>query len=374
MAETAQAPQIPTHHKAIVYDKPGEISTKIETVETPKPGNGEVLLKMTHSGVCHSDQAVMANRWPWLPAPTQAGQIGGHEGVGEVVALGPGTENSGLKIGQRAGIKWMSSACGNCLACLCGRDGCCLNGKISGYYTPGTFQQYAIGPAHYVTPIPDGVPSDLAAPLLCAGVTVYAALRKTGAQPGDSVVIAGAGGGLGHLAVQCSRAMGFRTIGIDSASKEEFVMGLGCEKFFSLDNYSRDDEGSAKLIKDVRDASQLGLGAVGVVVCTAANAAYTQALPMLRFGGTLVAVGIPEGAVPQPISKADPATLLAQELTIRGSAVGNRKDALETMDLAKRGLLKTYFEVQPMSALTDVFNRMEAMTLKGRVVIDLQSE
>lgn len=180
---TTESPQIPSHHKAIIYDKPGEISTKVETVETPKPGVGEVLLKMTHSGVCHSDQAVMTNRWTILPYPTQAGQIGGHEGVGEVVAFGPGTESSGLKIGDRAGIKWMAGICGNCLPCLSGRDACCVNGKISGYYTPGTFQQYALAPAHYVTPIPDGVPSDLAAPLLCGGVTVYAALKKTGAQP-----------------------------------------------------------------------------------------------------------------------------------------------------------------------------------------------
>lgn len=175
--------EVPTHHKAIVYDKPGEISTKIETIETPKPGVGEVLINLTHSGVCHSDQAVMCNRWTWLPAPTQAGQVGGHEGVGKVVALGPGAENTGVKIGDRVGIKWMAGTCGNCMPCLAGKDACCLSGKISGYFTPGTFQQYALGPAHYVTPIPDGVPSDLAAPLLCGGVTVYAGLKKTSAQP-----------------------------------------------------------------------------------------------------------------------------------------------------------------------------------------------
>lgn len=133
--------QIPSHHKAIVYDKPGEISTKIETIETPKPGVGEVLINLTHSGVCHSDQAVMCNRWKWLPAPTQAGQVGGHEGVGTVVAFGEGAEASGLKIGQRVGIKWMAYACLNCLACMSGRDACCPNGKISGFFTPGTFQR-----------------------------------------------------------------------------------------------------------------------------------------------------------------------------------------------------------------------------------------
>lgn len=177
------AVEVPTHQKALVYDQPGKISTKIETIEVPKPGVGEVLINLTHSGVCHSDQAVMTNAWTWLPAPTQAGQVGGHEGVGKVVSLGPGAEISGVKVGDRVGIKWMSGVCGNCMACLSGRDACCATGKISGYYTPGTFQQYALGPANYVTPIPDGLSSEMAAPLLCGGVTVYSALKKSGARP-----------------------------------------------------------------------------------------------------------------------------------------------------------------------------------------------
>ena len=87
----------------------------------------------------------MCNRWTWLPAPTQAGQVGGHEGVGTIAAFGPGAEDVGLKLGQRVGIKWLASVCGNCLACLSGRDACCPSAKISGFYTPGTFQQYALG-------------------------------------------------------------------------------------------------------------------------------------------------------------------------------------------------------------------------------------
>jgi propanol-preferring alcohol dehydrogenase len=112
---------------------------------------------------------VMLNAWKWLPAPTEKGQVGGHEGVGTVAAFGQGAESSGLKIGDRVGIKWMASACGNCTPCLSGADASCVVGKISGYFTPGTFQQYALAPAHYVTPIPDALPSDAAAPMLCGG-------------------------------------------------------------------------------------------------------------------------------------------------------------------------------------------------------------
>lgn len=187
------------------------------------------------------------------------------------------------------------------------------------------------------------------------------------------MVIPGAGGGLGHLAIQIGNAMGYRMIGIDSGEKEDFVKKLGAEVFFDIGKYSRDKEGTAKLVEDVKKASSDGLGAAGVVVCTASNAAYAQALQMLRFGGTLVCVGIPEGE-PQPIAGADPGSMLVQEKRIVGSAVGNRKDAIETMQMAARGVVKTQFTVEPMSKLTDVFERMEHGKLQGRVVIDLSQE
>jgi len=115
----------------------------------------------------------MTNSWSILPHPTQPGQVGGHEGVGKIVKLGPGTESAGVKVGDVVGVKWISAICGNCPACLEGSDGVCFNQKISGYYTPGTFQQYVLGPANYVTPIPEGLDPAAAAPVLCAGVTVY---------------------------------------------------------------------------------------------------------------------------------------------------------------------------------------------------------
>lgn len=161
--------------------------------------------------------------------------------------------------------------------------------------------------------------------------------------------------------------------GIDSGEKEDFVRSLGAEAFFDIKKYSQDKEGNKKLAEDVKKASTDGMGAAAVVVCTASNAAYGQSLDFLRFGGTLVCVGVPEGD-PVPIAGADPGSMLVQEKRIVGSAVGNRKDAIETMNMAARGVVKTHFTVEPMSALTDVFQRMDKMTLKGRVVIDLQSE
>lgn len=187
------SPDIPAKYKALIYDNPGQVSTKIVELDTPEPDYGQVLIRMTHSGVCHSDFGVMTNSWAILPHPTQADQVGGHEGkfrhhpihrnsphtftltetlptyclsgVGEVVKLGPGAEKSNLKVGQRVGVKWIAEICSACPACLAGKEGLCFNQKISGYYTPGTFQQYVLGPADYVTPIPDGLDSAAAAPM-----------------------------------------------------------------------------------------------------------------------------------------------------------------------------------------------------------------
>ncbi|KAL6241193.1 hypothetical protein RBB50_011872 [Rhinocladiella similis] len=366
-----EAPDIPTKHKALVYDNPGSISAKIEYVDTPRPGVGEVLVKLTHSGLCHSDMAIMTNRWTARIEPTPKGQIGGHEGVGEVVAFGPGADQiSGLKLGSRVGIKWMAYACCNCIICLAGLDSYCEAGKVSGFLYPGTFQQYALAPAHYVTPIPDGVPSDMAAPLLCAGLTVYSALRKAGAEPGDPVLILGSGGGLGHLALQIgSNGMGYRMLGVDMGDKETISRECGAEDFFDLSKYGKGAEG--KLIEDVKAATG-GRGVAAVIVCTGHNAAYAQALSLLRIGGTVVCVGIPEGGeVAMP--NATPSQFIYLNAKVVGSSVGNRLEAIQLMELAARGKVKTHFQTKKMEDAAEVFELMDKNSLRGRVVFDLHA-
>ncbi|KAJ5505597.1 Polyketide synthase, enoylreductase [Penicillium expansum] len=360
--------QIPSQHKAIAYDKPGTASVQYLTVDTPQPGNGDVLVRITHSGVCHSDWGVMTRREGDVGPPAQAGQIGGHEGVGDIVAFGPNTEQSGLKLGDRVGIKWMARVCGSCFPCLASRDGCCSNGTISGYGEPGTFQQYALAPANYVTRIPDELSSELAAPMLCGGITVYAALKKCGAKPGDAVVIMGGTGGLGHLALQMGgRGMGFRMIALDYGDKKEFAEECGAESYIDVSKYDYNDP---QFTVDVKKVTPHELGAAAVIVCTGANEAYAAAVSFVRFGGTVVCVGVPEGA-PVAIASADPATLISQEISIVGSVVGNRMDAIETMEMAARGVVTTRVTVQPMSTLMDIFDKMNKRQLKGRIVLDL---
>ncbi|KAH6714915.1 chaperonin 10-like protein [Leptodontidium sp. MPI-SDFR-AT-0119] len=365
-AATAMTFDIPKKHKACVYDKPGTISTKVEYLDTPEPGPGEVLIRLTHSGVCHSDIGIMENSWRGLPYPTQAGQVGGHEGVGIVQKLGPGAEVGNIKLGDRVGVKWIAAACGACAACYEGADGVCFNQKISGYYYPGTFQQYVVGPANYVTPIPPALSSADAAPLLCAGVTTYSALRKSEAKSGQWVVIVGAGGGLGHLATQIgSRGMALRIIGIDHGSKEVLVKDCGAESFIDITKF--DDTAIGEEVKRITG----GLGASAVIVCTSSNKAYGQALGFLRFGGTVVCVGMPEGEM-VPISTAFPALLVSKQTKIVGSLVGNQREAIELLDLASRGIVETQYRSEKMENLTEVFKEMSEGRIQGRVVLDLQ--
>lgn len=211
----------------------------------------------------------MTNSWKALPLPTPENQVGGHEGVGTIVKLGAGADMAAVSIGQRVGIKWIAAICGGCPACLSGHDGVCFNQKISGYISPGTFQQYVVSQASYVTPIPENVSSEDAAPMLCAGVTVYSALRKSNTQSGNWVVLLGAGGGLGHLAVQiASKGMGLRVIGIDQGNKKDIIMDSGAEHFI--------DHTASKSVQDEVNAVTGGLGAHAVLVLTAANGAYAM--------------------------------------------------------------------------------------------------
>jgi len=211
----------------------------------------------------------MTNGWKALPHPTSPGQVGGHEGIGSIVKMGPANDLATVKVGDRVGIKWIAAVCGTCPACLSGHDGVCFNQRVSGYYTPGTFQQYVTSQATYVTPIPDGLDSAAAAPMLCAGVTVFSALRKSGALSGEWVAIMGAGGGLGHIAVQmAARGMGMRVVAIDAGSKKDICLESGAEEFI-------DFTASKSVDEDVKKVTG-GLGAHAVLVLTAANAAYAM--------------------------------------------------------------------------------------------------
>ncbi|CAK7231401.1 hypothetical protein SBRCBS47491_007918 [Sporothrix bragantina] len=311
-----------TVNRAAAYAEPG--TTKIDVLELPipRPAVGEILVRLAFSGVCHTDYAFCMNEFTGIPA-TPVGQIGGHEGVGEVVAVGDGVHN--IFIGKKVGIKYTAEACLNCENCLVGGESSCTSAgaKISGYMTPGTFQQFCITSAQYATLIPDGLDLAEAAPLMCGGVSVYAGLKRSGVQVGDWVVISGAGGGLGHLAIQYARAMGARVLAIDSGAKEAFCLGLGADEFIDFAQFQT-NESLAQHVHKVTTG-----GAKVALICSASGKVYNQAPSWLRFRGCLVALGIPDASVAQAISIFQVVSL---ELRLIGVKTGSRLEVKDTAD------------------------------------------
>jgi len=350
---------VPKTQKVAMFEKSGG---PVQIVERPvvQPSElkaGEVLVKVMYSGVCHTDLHAMLGDWPF---PSKLPLIGGHEGSGFVVAIGAGT-SSPIQIGQAVGIKWLGSSCLSCEACSRGNESICSDAKLSGYTVDGSFQQYAVSYAAHVTPIPDSIALDLAAPILCAGVTVFKAIKAANTEPGDIIVISGAGGGLGHLAIQYAiNGFGLRVIALDTGDeKKALCEKLGAEAFV-------DFKTSKNLIEELKQVAD-GKGPHAAIVASASSAGYDQALEYLRAGGTLVAVGLPPGAT----IKADVFWTVLRSITVKGSYVGNREDARQALDIAARGRVRTTYRVEPMNKLPEVFKEMKEGKLAGRVVLDM---
>ncbi|CAE6428183.1 unnamed protein product [Rhizoctonia solani] len=352
---------VPKTQTVAVYEewgKPVQFSERPVVQESElKPG--QVLVKIMYSGVCHSDLHMARGDWPIMPSPPL---IGGHEGAGFIVAIGPGTQ-APVKIGQAVGLKWISSTCLSCEPCARGmsRFARARSKPGSQLTVPSSSMRYA---AH-VTSIPESVPLHLAAPILCAGVTVYKSVKQAGTLPGDIVVILGAGGGLGkyksHLAVQYAvNGFGLRVIAVDTGeSKKELCLNLGAETFI-------DFKASKNLVEDVKHAAD-GVGAHAAIVTSGSAAAYNQALQYLRPGGSLIVVGLPSGGK----LEVDILESVLRNITIKTSYVGSREDARQALDMVARGRVQTTCRVEPFAKLPDVFREMEAGKLAGRVVLDL---
>ena len=315
----------------------------------PDPGPGQALVKVIASGVCHTDLHAAHGDWPIKPSPPF---VPGHEGVGVVEKLGDGVQN--LKVGQMVGNAWLWGACGTCEYCRTGWETLCEQQVNGGYTTDGSFGEYMLVDAAYAAVIPDGADPYEIAPLLCAGVTVYKALKRTEVRPGQWVVISGIGG-LGHVAVQYAVAMGMRVIAVDIADdKLALAKRHGAE--IALNALGADP--AAEIEK------QIG-GAHGVLVTAVHPSAFGQAISMTRRGGIIVFNGLPPGEFPAPIFD-----IVLKGLTIRGSIVGTRQDMVEALDFYARGLIRPTFTKRPLSDINAVLDEMEHGQIDGRVVID----
>lgn len=325
---------------------------QIKDVEIPKVSPGKVLVKMIATGVCHTDLHAMHGDWPIKPSLPF---IPGHEGVGEVVEIGEGITH--LKIGDKVGIPWLYSACGHCDHCYAGWETLCKQQQNSGYSVNGSFAEYCLADGEYVGVIPDGVDLFEIAPILCAGVTVYKGLKMTEAKTGDWVAISGIGG-LGHVAVQYAKTMGFNVVAIDvDDSKLTLAKELGADVVVNAVKSNVKEE----------VAKATGEGCHGVLVTAVSPKAFEQAVSIIRRGGTMVLNGLPPGKFDLSIFD-----MVLDGITVRGSIVGTRLDLKEALDIAARGKVKAHISVEPLENINDIFDRMEHGKIDGRIVIDFK--
>lgn len=346
---------VPTKQKAAIFTKPGQ-DLAITDIDVPKPKPNEILIKVKYSGVCHTDLHVYHNDFP-IDLKLDPYLVGGHEGAGEVVGMGEAVV--GWKIGDLAGIKWLNSSCQSCEFCIKGDESSCAQAVLSGATHNGSFQQYATADYMQAARIPPGTDLAKVAPILCAGVTVYKALKTANCEPGQWVAVSGAGGGLGSLCVQYARAMGLRVLAIDGgADKGALVTRLGAEAYV---DFTAVKDVVAEVIK-ITDG-----GAHGAINVSVAQSAMNQSVDYLRSNGTSVLVGLPKGAeVTVPVFSA-----VARSIAVKGSYVGNRLDTAEAIDFFSRGLIECPIEIESLSDLLSIYDRMLAGQIVGRVVIDL---
>ena len=322
----------------------------LEERPRPVPGPDEVLLAVEVCGVCHSDLHVAEGDQPALKAVTKPDLIPGHEVVGRVVEVGANVTH--LAVGDRVGVAWNFSTCGQCEPCREGLENLCRRAVITGVMVDGGYADFMVARASHAMPIPANLTSEEAAPLFCAGLTVYRALQRAGVGAGQKVAIFGVGG-LGHLAVQIARAWGAEVIALDlDPAKLALATQLGAAR--ALNAASADD------IKALRKAG----GVHVAVVTSAARAAYDTAVKLLRPGGALSIVGLPS----EPLAF-HALTLVGLEARILASSVGTREDLRAVLDMAARGELRCITELQPLDAVNAVFERMRRGQINGRVVL-----
>lgn len=348
------APQIPQTQWAQVLEKTGG-PVIYKEIPVPTPAADEVLVNVKFSGVCHTDLHAVMGDWP---LDTKLPLVGGHEGAGVVVARGQLVED--VQIGDHVGIKWLNGSCLACSYCQNSDEPLCAKALLSGYTVDGSFQQYAVAKANHVARIPKECDLEAISPILCAGITVYKGLKESGARPGQSVAIVGAGGGLGSIAIQYAKAMGLNVIAIDGGDeKGALCKSLGAETFV-------DFQKSPNLVAEVQAATADGLGPHAVILVAVQEKPFQQATQYVRSKGTVICIGLPANAsLSAPVFDT-----VIRMIRIKGSYVGNRADSAEAIEFFRRGVIKVPFKTVGLSKLQEVYDLMTAGKIAGRYVVD----
>ncbi len=341
------APDVASYRAAVVHGFTQPLV--VEDVPRLALEPGQIRVKVEASGLCHTDIHAAHGDWPVKPSPPF---VPGHEGVGIVVELGPG--ETAVAVGDRVAMPWLGYACGTCEHCVSGWETLCLEQKNMGYSIDGGFGEYAVAYGRYVVAVPDGLDPFDAAPLSCAGVTTYKAVKVAGTRSSDLVAVFGVGG-LGHLAIQYAAIAGGRVIAVDiHDEKLDLARELGAE--FTV-NAAKDDPVAA--------IQRLG-GADQAIALAVSPRAFEQAYGSLRRGGTLVMVALPaDNEVRLPIFE----TVL-NGITIRGSIVGTRSDLRDVFELHGAGRTTVIRETRPLDDINQAMADLEAGRVAARIVFE----
>jgi propanol-preferring alcohol dehydrogenase len=336
------------YRAAVVHEFHSPLSVEEVPARALEPG--QIRVKVEASGLCHTDIHAAHGDWPVKPSPPF---VPGHEGVGTVVELAPGV--SEVKLGERVAMPWLGYACGTCDHCVSGWETLCLEQKNMGYSIDGGFGEYATAYARYVVKVPDGIDPLDAAPLTCAGVTTYKAVKVAGTRSSDLVAVFGVGG-LGHLAIQYATIAGGRVIAIDLIDEKlQLARELGAE--YTINATKQDP---------ITEIQALG-GANQAIALAVSPKAFEQAYGTLRRGGKLVFVALPaDNHVTLPIFE----TVL-NGITVQGSIVGTRTDLREVFALHAAGKTQVHRETRTLDTVNQSIADVEAGRVTARIVFEL---
>ncbi len=337
---------MPKHQAVLIQSEGGPL--ELSEVDTVSPGRGEVRIAVTACGICGTDRAFVHGGFPNISWPLTPG----HEIAGTVAELGAGVDD--FTVGDRVAVGWFGGCCYHCDPCRKGLFIHCANGKVPSWHYPGGYAESVTVPSSALARVPSGLSDAEAAPMGCAGVTTYNALRHTRALPGDRVAILGVGG-LGHLGVQFARAMGFETIAIARGTgKADDARKLGAHHYI-------DSTGG-----DVAEALQ-ALGGAAVVLGTAGNSqAMADTVGGLLPRGELITIGVT--ADPLPIS---PVQLITPGLSVVGHPSGTAKEIEETMHFAVLSGVRAWIEELPLSQAAEGYAALEEGRAHYRTVLTM---
>lgn len=338
---------MPAKMKAAQISKAGGDWELVER-EVPEPGAGQVRVKVEACGICHSDALVKDGVWPGLQYP----RVPGHEIAGRIDALGNGV--TAWQPGRRVGVGWHGGHCFVCNPCRRGDFAMCINRRVTGIDFDGGYAEYMIAPAETLAAIPDEMPAEEAGPFMCAGVTVFNALRNSGARAGEVVAVHGIGG-LGHLGVQYARRMGFKTIAINRGKdKESLARELGAHDYI--------DATAADVAAELQK-----LGGANVILATAPNA---QAISGLVEGLA------PSGTLLVPAAPLEPLTismfsLIAKRSSVDGWYSGTARDSQDTLEFSALSDVHPMIEKYPLEQVTEGYEQMHSGKVRFRVVLTI---